>query len=197
MASTIVISNRGFLVNGNNLCSFPECKMNVDVERTSGFSKSDQSPLNNIEKIVVIENNYNCSINTTSLFGLLNINTDQGLISFECLSDLWLQFYSDEMLPNKFTFSKIKISICRITLDSYYALKNNIGKIHTLTLKDTAISVQKNHCGVIYSSKSMCDVLASVTSFSLEGSTSKYAQHNLTFLFSCPRSYTSVKTLII
>lgn len=197
MASTIVISNRGYLVNGNNLCSFPECKMNVDVERTSGFSKSDQSPLNNIEKIVVIENNYNCSINTTSLFGLLNINTDQGLISFECLSDVWLQFYSDEMLPNKFTFSKIKISICRITLDSYYALKNNIGKIHTLTLKDTAISVQKNPCGVIYSSKSMCDVLASVTSFSLEGSTSKYAQHNLTFLFSCPRSYTSVKTLII
>lgn len=53
MASTIVISNGGLLVNGSNICSFPECKINVDGERTSGFSTSDQSPTNNIEKKVV------------------------------------------------------------------------------------------------------------------------------------------------
>lgn len=197
MASTIVISNGGLLVNGSNICSFPECKINVDGERTSGFSTSDQSPTNNIEKKVVIENNYNCSINTTSLFSLLNVNTDYGLIFFECLSAVWLQFYSDEILPNKVTFSTIKISTCRFTLDSYFVLKKNFGKISSLALKDTTISVQKNPCDSIHSSKDMCGVLSSVNLFSLEGSTSNYVQHNLTFLVSCPHSYTSVKTLLM
>lgn len=88
ITSTIIISNNKLLINNNNIYSFPKYKININKKKTSKFSTNNQSPTNNIKKKIIIKNNYNYSINTTSLFNLLNINTNYKLISFKYLSTI-------------------------------------------------------------------------------------------------------------